>query len=530
MEVCEMNEIKCPKCSEVFTVDESGYVAIVAQVRDAEFQKELKQRETILEEQRQQDLKLLEVTAKAEMDKKLSEAEKEIQDLKAKVASVEAEKTNQLELSEAQAKADLEEKLSQSKETILKLQSTIESADASKQIALQEEIVKNTALLTEKDLEITKLTEQLRTTETTLNIEKESQLKLLEANSKVTLEQKIAESKQEIDKLNALVKEKENEKAMVLLEEESKRKDVVSEKEKEILILKGDIEKEKNNAELSVTTLKSEYESQLKAKEEMIDLYKDMKAKQSTKMLGESLEIHCESQFNQLRSVGFQNAYFEKDNDSKSGSKGDYIFRESNESGVEFISIMFEMKNEMETTATKKKNEDFFKELDKDREEKGCEYAVLVSLLEKDSELYNSGIVDVSHKYPKMYVIRPQFFVPMITLLRNAALNSLQYRVQIEEIKAQNIDISKFESEMKNFQNGFGRNYDLATKKFEEAIEGIDKTIKQLEKTKAALLSSENNLRLANQKAQDLSIKKLTKNNPTMAQKFAELPEGKEES
>ncbi len=248
----------------------------------------------------------------------------------------------------------------------------------------------------------------------------------------------------------------------------------------------------------------------------------------STKMVGETLEQHCEIEFNKLRATGFQNAYFEKDNDAKTGSKGDYIYRESTPEGTEFISIMFEMKNEMDTTATKHKNEDFFKELDKDRNEKGCEYAVLVSLLESDSELYNSGIIDVSYKFPKMYVIRPQFFIPMITVLRNAAMNSIQYRQQLTEFRNQNIDISNFEAEMNDFKDKFGRNYQLASDKFQKAIEEIDKTIDHLNKTKEALLSSENNLRLANNKAQELSVKRLTKNNPTMAKKFEELKASEE--
>jgi hypothetical protein len=243
----------------------------------------------------------------------------------------------------------------------------------------------------------------------------------------------------------------------------------------------------------------------------------------STKMLGETLEQHCEIEFNRFRATGFQNAYFEKDNDAKTGSKGDYIFRESDQNGTEFISIMFEMKNEMETTATKHKNEDFFKELDKDRREKGCEYAVLVSLLEADSELYNTGIVDVSYKYPKMYVIRPQFFIPMITLLRNAALNSLEYKRELAIVRSQNIDISRFEEDMNEFKDKFGRNYRLASEKFAKAIDEIDKTIDHLQKTKEALLSSENNLRLANNKVEDLTIKKLTAHNPTMKAKFEEL-------
>ena len=269
--------------------------------------------------------------------------------------------------------------------------------------------------------------------------------------------------------------------------------------------------------------MKEQYENQLRFKDEEIERYKDFKAKLSTKMVGETLEQHCEIEFNRLRATGFQNAYFEKDNDAKSGSKGDYIYRDIDAEGGEFISIMFEMKNEMDTTSTKKKNEDFLKELDKDRREKNCEYAVLVSLLEPENELYNSGIVDVSHKYQKMYVIRPQFFIPIITMLRNAALNALEYRRELALIKAQNIDVSNFEAEMNDFKDKFSRNFRLASEKFHKAIEEIDKTIDHLQKTKEALLSSENNLRLANNKAEDLSIKRLTRNNPTMQAKFAEL-------
>lgn len=280
---------------------------------------------------------------------------------------------------------------------------------------------------------------------------------------------------------------------------------------------------------LNQKSLKEKYEDKLKQKDELIEYYKDFKARQSTKMVGESLEQHCLNQFNSLRMTAFQNAYFEKDNDARTGSKGDFIFRESSD-GVEFISIMFEMKNEMDETATKHKNEDFLKELDKDRREKGCEYAVLVSLLEIDNELYNNGIVDVSYKYEKMYVIRPQFFIPMITLLRNASLNALRYKQELAVIKNQNIDISHFEEDMNDFKEKFNRNFRLASERFHRAIDEIDKTIDHLQKTKEALLSSENNLRLANNKAEDLSIKRLTKNNPTMKVKFDELSshDGKE--
>ncbi len=398
-----MSEIKCPKCGEAFTVDESGYIAIVGQVRDAEFQKELSQREKLLKAEKESELKLAEANSKVELERMLSASTKEIEQLKSK----------------------------------------IESAEMTKQLALKDE--------------------------------------------------------------------------------EAKRKDELSEKDKLIAKLETEAETSKTNIALQMKTLKEDYEVKLKEKDQTIDYFKDLKAKLSTKMLGETLEQHCEIEFNRLRATGFQNAYFEKDNDAKSGSKGDYIFKESTAEGIEFISIMFEMKNEMDTTATKKRNEDFLKELDKDRNEKGCEYAVLVSLLESDNELYNNGIVDMSHKYNKMYVIRPQFFIPIITLLRNAATNSIQYREQLQEYKNQNIDISNFEKDMLEFKDKFSYNYDLASKKFQTAISEIDKTIDHLIKTKEALLSSENNLRLANNKAQDLSIKKLVKNNPTMAQKFSEI-------
>ena len=305
-------------------------------------------------------------------------------------------------------------------------------------------------------------------------------------------------------------------------------------KERTILELKQEKELQQKEQEVQQTALKEKYELELrskkdqfelelKAKDEAIAFYKDFKAKQSTKMVGESLEQHCEIEFNRLRMTAFPRAEFGKDNDAKTGSKGDYIYREYDENGIEILSIMFEMKNENDETATKKKNEHFFKELDKDRHEKQCEYAILVSLLEADNELYNTGIVDVSYQYPKMYVVRPQFFIPIITLLRNAALNSLQYKQELALMRDQHIDITHFEEDLETFKKGFARNYELASKKFQSAIDEIDKTIKSLEKTKAALLSSENNLRLANNKAEDLTVKKLVENNPTMKQRFEEL-------
>jgi hypothetical protein len=320
----------------------------------------------------------------------------------------------------------------------------------------------------------------------------------------------------EIIKLQAKVDASETEKKLALNE-------AVNKLEKERDSLAGKLEHKDTEAKLLESSLVTKYESELKSKEEMIAYYKDMKAKLSTKMVGETLELHCETEFNRLRATAFQNAYFEKDNDASSGSKGDYIYKESDQNGNEIISIMFEMKNEDDQTATKKKNEDFLKELDKDRNQKSCEYAVLVSLLEADNELYNTGIVDVSHKFKKMYVIRPQFFIPMITLLRNAALNSMQYKSELAVVKAQNIDVTNFESQLNDFRDSFGRNFRLASDKFKTAIDSIDKSINQLQRTKENLLRSEDNLRIANNKADELTVKKLTRDNPTMKAKFDEL-------
>ena len=413
-----MREIRCPKCGEVFQVDESGYAAIVKQVRDKEFEKEIREREAQFRQEKQAAEELARTKTEQKLSGQISSQETRIRELETRL---QAEKDAR----------DLE----------------IQKAAAEKERELAQRIAAKDQELAERDARIQKLRSQMDSEE------KESQLK-----------------------------------------EQS---------------------------------LKEKYEEQLKMKDELVAYYKDFKARQSTKMVGESLEIHCETEFNKLRATGFQHAYFEKDNDARSGSKGDYIYRETDPEGVEFISIMFEMKNEMDETATKKKNEDFLKELDKDRREKNCEYAVLVSLLEPDSELYNQGIVDMSHRYPKMYVIRPQFFIPIITILRNAATNALDYRRQLEVVRNQNVDISHFEEDMNDFKEKFARNFRIASERFQKAIGEIDKTIDHLQKTKEALLSSENNLRLANNKAEDLTIKRLTRKNPTMAAKFAELEERK---
>lgn len=358
---------------------------------------------------------------------------------------------------------------------------------------------KLSTMLKEKDLEITKLNEELKN-------KKQLEDSLVE-NTKIKTAN---EYKEEIAKLNIKIKELENE------------------KDKNISSLKSQLELDSKEYALKEKNIKDVYENKLKDKDEMIAYYKDMKARQSTKMIGESLEVHCNNEFNTLRPL-FPNAYFEKDNDARTGSKGDFIFRDYDDEKTEIVSIMFEMKNEADMTATKHKNEDFFKELDKDRKEKKCEYAVLVSLLEIDNDYYNTGIVDVSYRYPKMYVIRPQFFIPLITLIRGAALNALEYKKEMLVLQNQNIDISHFEENMNAFKNGFAKNYRIASEKFSKAIEEIDKTIDHLQKTKDALISSDRNLRLANNKAEELTIKRLTKNSPTMAKLFAEEQNKKDE-
>lgn len=357
---------------------------------------------------------------------------------------------------------------------------------------------------------------KLETELTQLQATKTNEITELKAERAALVAELKAEKDAEIAKLEARVATAETEKKLAVTE-------AVTVVEKQRDELASELKSKDTEKQLLENSLKDKYETELKSKDEMIAYYKDMKAKLSTKMVGETLEQHCETEFNRLRATAFPNAYFEKDNDARSGSKGDYIYRETDEAGNEIISIMFEMKNEGDETATKHKNEDFLRELDKDRTEKKCEYAVLVTLLEADSELYNSGIVDVSHRHEKMYVIRPQFFIPMITLLRNAALNSLKYKSELALVRAQNIDVTNFEDQLNDFRDSFGRNYRLASEKFKSAVESIDKSIAQLQKTKEALLSSENNLRIANNKADELTVKKLTRGNPTMAAKFAEL-------
>ena len=384
--------------------------------------------------------------------------------------------------------------------------------------------------------------------------DKQNAVALARSQAEQALEKAAAEKQLQIQDLQAKLRESENARQLAIaealgkvekerdqlanqlyrLETESKAaqelakaqfqnqlQQAIAAQQSEIQRLKSGLEQAELSAKLEAQSLKQNYETQIKDRDSMIDRLQNLKAQLSTKMVGETLEQHCETEFNRIRATAFPRAYFEKDNDARTGSKGDYIFKDQDEAGTEIVSIMFEMKNEADTTATKKKNEDFFKELDRDRTEKGCEYAVLVSLLESDNELYNAGIVDVSYRYPKMYVVRPQFFIPIITLLRNAALNSLKYKAELAHVRAQNIDITRFEEQLDNFKSAFGRNYDLASRQFQTAMDEIDKSIDHLQKTKKALESSVRNLRLANDKAQDVTIKRLTHNNPTMQAKFA---------
>ena len=444
-----MNEIKCPHCGEMFTIDEAGFAAILKQVRDAEFDKEVRRHEQLMASEKQQAVQLAVAEALAKAQGDAAQKEARIAELEARLQAEQRERENQQRLAHAERERAL--------------------ADAA----------------ATKDARIAELEQRV-----------EAQGRAFEAEKKLAVEQARSALERERDALAAQVALKDAEKSRC------------------------------------ESALKEQLAIELKAKDDIIaykdgeiERYKDMKARLSTKMVGESLEQHCETEFNKIRAAAFPRAYFEKDNDASEGSKGDFIFRECDEDGNEIVSIMFEMKNESDDSSHRHKNEDFFKKLDADRRKKGCEYAVLVTLLEPESELYNQGIVDVSYRFEKMYAIRPQFFLPMISILRNAALNSMAYKAELAVVRNQNIDITKFEEQMETFKSGFARNYDLASRKFQTAIDEIDKTILHLQKTKDALVSSENNLRLANNKAQDLTIKRLTRNNPTMKAAFEALAE-----
>lgn len=449
-----MNEIKCPHCKKVFTIDEHSYADIVSQVRNQEFTQEIHQQ--------------------LELAKKQFETEQQ--------------------LKSQQAQSHFEEKLAHYTQQIALLEQELKQASQQMEVQVEKEKHK-------LEMELSKIQQEQVVSKQELTQQ---------------YQEKITQQEQMIQSLQAKIDAQETKEALRVSQ-------LSAEKDRVIADLEAKNHLQEKEQEVQAAALKEKYELELRQKDETIAFYKDFKAKQSTKMVGESLEQHCEIQFNQLRMTAFPRAEFDKDNDAKTGSKGDYIYREYDDFGNEILSIMFEMKNENDQTATKKKNEHFFKELDKDRREKNCEYAILVSLLEADNELYNNGIVDVSYVYEKMYVVRPQFFIPIITLLRNAALNSLKYKQELAQMKEQQLDITHFEEDLLAFKTAFSKNYELASKKFKTAIDEIDKTISHLQKTKDALLSSENNLRLANNKATDLTVKKLVKNNATMKQRFEEL-------
>ena len=462
-----MHEIICPHCGKAFKIDEAGYADILKQVRDSEFEKQLHDRLELAERDKRNAIELAQARLASESQMAAAAKNAEIQELKARLdAGEDARKLAVLEaLSSVEKERDaLANELGQAKHDKQTLSQLAEAR-------LVNELQKAVA---PKDAEIQGLT---------------AKLEAIEVAQKLAINEAVGAVEKERDKLQ------------------------------------GGLERAELEKQLAEKSLKDKYETQIKDRDDAIERLRDMKARLSTKMVGETLEQHCETEFNRIRATAFPKAYFEKDNDARTGSKGDYIFRDLDEAGTEIVSIMFEMKNESDRTATKNRNEDFLKELDKDRTEKGCEYAVLVSLLEPDSELYNTGIVDVFHRHTKMYVVRPQFFLPIITLLRNAAMNSLEYKSELALVRAQNIDITNFENELETFKTGFAKNYDLASRRFQTAIDEIDKSIDHLQKTKEALLGTDRNLRLANDKAQDVTIKKLTRGNPTMATKFDELKE-----
>ena len=460
-----MHEIICPHCGKAFTIDEAGYANILKQVRDADFDKQLHERLVLAEQDKLNAVQLTEAKMAGELQKAASAKDSEIQTLKARIDAGKV----QSQLAVTQALSAIEKERDTLANQLAQAQQQIDAAARLAEAKMLAELQKNAA---SKDAEIQALKVQLDT---------------------LALNQKLALA----DALGTVEKDRDE--------------------------LKSSLERAALEKQLAEKSLKDKYETQLKDRDDAIERLRDMKARLSTKMIGETLEQHCETEFNRIRATAFPRAYFEKDNDARSGSKGDYIFRDSDESSNEIVSIMFEMKNESDLTATKSRNEDFLKELDKDRNEKGCEYAVLVSLLEPESELYNTGIVDVFHSYPKMYVIRPQFFISIITLLRNAAMNAVKYKAELALVRAQNIDITNFENELETFKSAFSKNYDLASRRFQTAIEEIDKSIDHLQKTKESLLGTDRNLRLANDKAQDVTIKRLTRGNPTMAAKFADI-------
>ena len=460
-----MHDIICPHCHTAFKIDEAGYADILKQVRDSAFDQQLQQHFEMAEREKRSAVELATTQVASDLHKVAAAKDSQIQELKAK-----------LDAGEVARKLSVAEALS--------------------------------AVEKERDALANQLEQAKR--------DRQAMADLAEAKLLNELQKAAATKAAEVQALKARFDAAEMAQKLAINE-------AVAAVEKERDSLKSGLERATLEKQLAETSLKDKFETQIKDRDDAIERLRDMKARLSTKMVGETLEQHCETEFNRIRATAFPRAYFEKDNDARTGSKGDYIFRDTDEAGTEIVSVMFEMKNENDRTASKNKNEDFLKELDKDRIEKGCEYAVLVSLLEPESELYNGGIVDVFHRFPKMYVVRPQFFLPIITLLRNAAMNSLKYKSELALVKAQSIDITNFENELETFKAAFGKNYELASRRFQTAIDEIDKSIDHLQKTKEALLGTDRNLRLANDKAQDVTIKKLNRGNPTMAAKFAEL-------
>ncbi len=538
-----MNEIKCPHCGEVFQVDERGFADILRQVRTAEFDKEVAQREGMLKAQNAQEVKL--AVAKAQQDAQAQAAQRDarIAELETQLVAEKRERQQAEKSSELEHANELEAALAKKQAEIAQLKATVEKLsadhDAQNRVAKAEHERLLSDATAQRDAEIAALRQQVASQQSAFKQQLESQAQeytqkmaaeqaqsaRAAAEESAKLQQTIAAQKQQIE---SQTQQFEAQKELAVTEARAAVERQRDELAAQVKLQQAQAEQEKAALREKMANELSAKDELIKYKDEEIARVKEMKARLSTKMVGESLERHCETEFNKIRATAFPHAYFEKDNEVVEGTKGDFVFRETDpETGEEVVSIMFEMKNENDETRTKHKNEDFFAKLDSDRKKKKCEYAVLCTMLEPDSELYNEGIVDVSYRYEKMYVIRPQFFIPIISILRNAALSALQYKTELAEVRNQNIDITNFENSMEDFKTKFARNYDLASRKFQTAIDEIDKTIDHLQKTKDALLGSERNLRLANDKAQDLTIKKLTRKNPTMKAKFAALEEAR---
>lgn len=537
-----MNEIKCPHCGKVFQVDERGFADILRQVRTAEFDKEIAQREGMLQEQNAQAVKL--AVAKAQQDAQAETAQRDarIAELETRLAAEKRERERAEKSSQLEHANKLEAALAKKQAEIVQLQADVKKLsadhDAQNRIAKAEHERLLSDATAQRDAEIAALRQQISSQESAFKQQLESQVQQysqkiaadkaesarVAAEESAKLQQTIVAQKQQLE---SQTQQFRAEKELAVSEARAAAERQRDELAAQVKLQEAQAAQERAALREKMTNELAAKDELIKYKDEEIARVKEMKARLSTKMVGESLERHCETEFNKIRATAFPHAYFEKDNDVVDGTKGDFVFRETDPAtGEEVVSIMFEMKNENDETRTKHKNEDFFAKLDSDRKKKGCEYAVLCTMLEPENELYNEGIVDVSYRYEKMYVIRPQFFIPIISILRNAALSALQYKTELAEVRNQNIDITNFENSMEDFKTKFARNYDLASRKFQTAIDEIDKTIDHLQKTKEALLGSERNLRLANDKAQDLTIKKLTRKNPTMKAKFDALKEG----